>query len=266
MALVSMPDWKGPDFLRDASAESRGRVEDVTLTSKQFGAPLGIKVYLPNGYDSSRTYPVLYVQGGAAAIKEGRMVEALDNLIGKRVEPLIAVFIPDPGEGPGGRFNGLKSYLDLAGEGKEKSRLMLVDELLPLIESRYRIDKKAERRALLGFGDAAYAGLYATLRHPDLFTGLGLLSLKWEPGYRTQNEALLRTPSEQPLRIYLEWGKYDARSPREGSNAVENGRAFAATLQAKGYSFKGGETHEGMGWFARRNRLDTLLGTLFPLK
>jgi enterochelin esterase-like enzyme/outer membrane protein assembly factor BamB len=266
MALVSMPDWKGPDFLKEQAAGSRGRLEEVTLTSKQFSAPLGIKVYLPNGYDSSRTYPVVYVQGGAAAIKEGRMLEALDNLIGKRVEPLIAVFIPDPGEGPEGRFNGLKSYLDLAGEGKEKSRLMLVEELLPLIESRYPIEGKADRRALMGFGDAAYAGLYATLRHPDLFSGLGLLSLKWEPGYRTQNEALLRTPSEQPLRIYLEWGKYDARSPREGSNAVENGRAFAATLQAKGYSYKGGETHEGMGWVARRNRLDTLLGTLFPLK
>ncbi len=266
MALLSMPDWKDPDFLKDQAAESRGRVEDVTLTSKQFGEPLGIKVYLPNGYDPSRSYPVVYVQGGTAAIKEGRMVEALDNLIGKRVEPLIAVFMPDPGERPGGRFNGVKSYLELAGDGKEKSRLMLVDELVPLIESRYRIEGKAERRALMGMGDAAYASLYATLRHPDLFTGLGLLSLKWEPGYRAQNTALLKTPAEQPLRIYLEWGKYDSRSPREGSNFVDDGRVFAATLRSKGYSFKGGETHEGAGWFARRNRLDRLLETLFPMK
>lgn len=28
----------------------------------------------------------------------------------------------------------------------------------------------------------------------------------------------------------------------------------------------GGETHEGAGWLARRNRLDKLLEALFPLK
>ena len=266
MALVSMPDWKDPDFLKDPTPASRGRVEEATLASQQFGAPLGIRVYLPNGYDSSRSYPVVYVQNGTAAIKEGRMVEALDNLLGKRAEPMIVVFVPDPGERPGGSFNSRKSYRDLAGDTKEKYRLMLVEELLPLIESRYPIEKKADRRALMGIGDGAYASLYATLRHPDLFTGLGLLSLNWEPGYRSQNTALLKTPSQQPLRIYLEWGKYDSRSPREGWNAADDGRAFSATLRSKGYSFVGGETHEGGEWIARRNRLDKLLETLFPLK
>jgi enterochelin esterase-like enzyme/outer membrane protein assembly factor BamB len=265
VALVSMPDWKEPDFLRDPPAASRGRVEDVTLASRQFGVPLGIKVYLPKGYEPSRSYPVAYVLSGTAAIKEGRMVEALDNLIGRRVEPLIAVFVPDPGERPGANFSSRKSYLELAGDDKDKTRLMLVEELLPLVEGRYRIDAKAGRRAIVAYADAAYAGLYATLRHPDLFAGLGLLSPSWEPGYRPQNTALLRTPADQPLRIYLEWGRYDSRSPREGWDAVEHGRAFSATLRSKGYSFVGGETHEGADWLARRNRLDRLFSTLFPL-
>ena len=265
-ALVSMPDWKDPDFLQDQAKGSRGRVEDVTLISKQFGESLGIKVYLPSGYDASRSYPVVYVLSGTAAIKEGRMIDALDNLLGKSVEPLIVVFVPDPGERPGGAFSSRKSYQELAGDNKDKSRLMLVEELLPLIESRYRIERKAERRALAGLDDAGYASLYATLRHPELFTGLGLLSPSWEPGYRDQNTALLKAPSEQPLRIYLEWGKYDSRSPREGWDAVDNGRVLSAALRSKGYSIKGGETHEGAGWLARRNRLDKLLETLFPMK
>lgn len=265
-ALVSMPDWKEPDFLRSQAQASRGRVEEVMLVSKHFGESLAIKVYLPHGYDAARSYPVVYVQGGTAAIGEGRMVDVLDNLLGKSVEPLIAVFVPDPGERPGGAFSSRKSYLDLAGDNKDKSRLMLVEELLPLVESRYRVEKKAERRALMGLEDAAYASLYATLRHPDLFSGLGLLSPSWEPGYRSQNTDLLRAPSEQPLRIYLEWGKYDSRSPREGWDGVDNGRSLSATLRSKGYAFVGGETHEGAGWIARRNRLDKLLETLFPLK
>ena len=118
----------------------------------------------------------------------------------------------------------------------------------------------------MGLEDGAYASLYATLRHPELFSGLGMLSINWEPGYRAQNTALLKSPSEQPLRIYLEWGKYDSRSPREGWDAVEGGRDFSTTLRSKGYTFVGGETHEGAGWFARRNRLNSLLETLFPLK
>jgi enterochelin esterase family protein len=266
VALVSMPDWKDPEFLRDPSVGSRGRIEEVTLASQQFGESLAIKVYLPRGYDPSRIYPVVYALGGTDAIKEGRMIEALDNLLGRSVEPLIAVFIPDPGERPEGRFNSRKSYLELAGDGKDKTRLMLAEELMPLIESRYRIEKKAERRALMGLEDGAYASLYATLKHPELFGGLGMLSINWEPGYRDINTALLKAPSQQPLRIFLEWGKYDSRSPREGWDAVEGGRAFSTTLRSKGYSFKGGETHEGAGWFARRSRLNELLETLFPLK
>lgn len=265
-ALVSMPDWKEPDFLRSPASGPRGRVEELTLVSKPFGASLVIKVYLPPGYDATRSYPVAYVLSGTAAIAEGRMVDVLDHLLGKRVEPLIAVFVPDPGERPGGGFNGRKSYLELAGEDKDKTRLMLVEELLPRVEDRYPIDKRAERRALVGLDDAGYASLYAALRHPDLFNGLGLLSPSWEPGYRPQNTALLKTASEQPLRIYMEWGKYDSRSPREGWDAVDNGRALSATLRSKGYSIAGGETHEGAGWLARRNRLDKLLETLFPLK
>ena len=238
----------------------------MALASKQFGESLAIKAYLPNGYDASRSYPVVYVLGGNAAIKEGRMIEALDNLLGRSVEPLIAVFVPDPGERPGGRFNSRKSYLELSGEGKDKTRLMLVEELLPLVESRYRIDGNAGKRAVMGLEDGAYASLYATLKHPEFFTGLGMLSINWEPGYRPQNTALFKSPSEQPLRIYLEWGKYDARSPREGWDAVEAGRAFSTTLRSKGYAFAGGETNEGAGWFARRNRLNKLLATLFPMK
>ncbi len=265
-ALLSMPDWKDPDFLLDPPAGSRGRVEEVTLSSRQFGESLTITVYLPGGYDSTRKYPVVYVPAGTAAIEEARVIEVLDNLIGKKVEPLIAVFMPDPGERPDGSFNRRKSYLELAGESKDTSRLMLVEELLPLIESRYAIDRRADRRALLGLGHAAYLSLYATLRHPDLFTGLGLLSPNWEPGYRNQNTALIRTPAQQPLRIYLEWGKYDSRSPREGWDAVDNGRTLSAALRSKGYSVAGGETHEGAGWIARRNRLDKTLGTLFPMQ
>jgi len=266
VALISMPDWKEPDFLRDPPAGPRGRVEDVTLPSGQFGESLVMRVYLPPGYDPSRKYPVVYVPSGTAAIKEGRMIEALDNLLGKSVEPLIAVFIPDPGELARGRFSSRKSYRDLAGENKDKTRLMLVEELVPLIEGRYGIDRRAERRALVGLDDAAYASLYATLRNPDVFTGLGLLSPSWEPGYREQNTALIKAPSQQSLRIYVEWGKYDSRSPREGWDAVDNGRALSATLRSKGYSLAGGETHEGAGWIARRNRLDKVLETLFPLK
>ena len=56
----------------------------------------------------------------------------------------------------------------------------------------------------------------------DLFTKLGLLSITWEPGYRPQNTAVLKAPAEQPLQIYLEWGKYDSGSPRGGWKAVSD--------------------------------------------
>ena len=78
--------------------------------------------------------------------------------------------------------------------------------------------------------------------------------------------AKLRPAAEQPLTIYLDWGRYDLRSPLEGVDQVASGRSFAEALREKGHSFVGGEVNAGTGWASWRTRTDRLLEALFPAK
>ena len=73
-------------------------------------------------------------------------------------------------------------------------------------------------------------------------------------------------PDKQPLKFYLDWGKYDTKSPMEGWDVTEANRQLARFLNTSGYEFTGGEVHEGDGWPSWRNRNDRLLEALFPLR
>lgn len=73
------------------------------------------------------------------------------------------------------------------------------------------------------------------------------------------------TAVERPLQLYLEWGKYDACGSFEGWNMAAKTRNFAGFLQERGYSFAGGEVHDGFSWASWRNRTGAVLAALFPL-
>ncbi|HSR67116.1 MAG TPA: PQQ-binding-like beta-propeller repeat protein, partial [Acidobacteriota bacterium] len=265
-SVVTMPDWRPPGFLHEATPRRRGRLEEVPFSSSHRQIHLPLKVYLPADYDPDQRYPVLYIHAGTLEILFGRMVQTLDNLIGQSVQPLIAVFIPAPGERPNGASNGYTIYQSYSGAEKDATRRMLVEEVVPLVEERYPIIDDPQSRGLVGGDYTAFASFYAAAKHPDLFARLGLRSIVYESAYREEYAALLASPQEQPLTVYLEWGKYDDKSEKEGWDARADSMAFARMLRSKGYSYVGGETHDGAGFSSWRNRTDRLLQTLFPLK
>ena len=69
--------------------------------------------------------------------------------------------------------------------------------------------------------------------------------------------------SEQPLTIYLDWGKYDFRNPHEAWDMGEVNRGIADLLKSKGYAPVGGEVSDGSGWPSWRNRTDRVFAALF---
>ena len=66
--------------------------------------------------------------------------------------------------------------------------------------------------------------------------------------------------------IYLDWNKYDMRSPLEGWGMGALTHDFARELTAAGIRYSGGQVNEGYGWVSYRNRTDKLFETLFPLR
>ncbi|MFQ5675248.1 MAG: hypothetical protein ACE5G1_05065 [bacterium] len=86
----------------------------------------------------------------------------------------------------------------------------------------------------------------------------------WDEKEQRRQKELI-TASNRNLQIYLDWGKYDLRSPLENVNLVESGRNVARLLTEAGYMFTGGEIHAGTGWGSWKSRTDKVFETLFPM-
>ena len=88
----------------------------------------------------------------------------------------------------------------------------------------------------------------------------------WDQTAKTEHERLIMPAlSQLPLQIYMDWGKYDLRSPMEGNDLGKSSRSFARLLKVRGYFFTGGVMNDGAGWTSWRNRTDRVFETLFPI-
>jgi enterochelin esterase-like enzyme len=124
-----------------------------------------VYVFLPPGYeDSGDFYPVLYYfhgQGGDST-ELLRFEESLYNAMDKKqVPPYILVGVN--GDNPlGGTF-----YVNSVNSGRWQDHL--TDELIPLIDKRYRTLAVPESRGLMGFSMGGFGVLHNGLTRPDLF-------------------------------------------------------------------------------------------------
>jgi enterochelin esterase-like enzyme len=254
---LAMPGWRAPDHLGEPFAEHRGRIEDhVVASASRPGAKVPLKVYLPAGYDQGRDpLPVALVVGGDGARELGLLPRSLDNLIPQRVAPLLVAFL--------GRTEWGDKPPAEAEEDEALAELLATD-VVGFLDGRYRTDRAPETRGVVGTGWGAATAASVVFRRPKVFGALGMQSVSM---LDTDGEVLLKQAPEAsgaPLRVYLDWGKYDRRATREAWDMSVTNARFAAFLRERGYKPAGGEVPEGSGWASWRNRTDRVFGTLFP--
>ncbi len=254
---LAMPGWQAPDFLGEAEASRRGRLEEhVVASTSRPGATVKLKVYVPAGYDQGQErLPLALHMDGDAALEMGLVARSLDNLVPHRVAPVIVAFVGRPAWGE-------KPPSDE--EGDEALAELLARDVLGFLDGRYRTDPVRERRAVIGTSIGAYNAAMVVSRRPAAFGALGMQSIVM----LDTDDVLLRKQvpkaAEAPLRVYLDWGKYDRRATREAWDMGGANARFAAFLREHGYHPAGGEAPEGSGWAGWRNRTDRVFGTLFP--
>lgn len=256
---VSMPSWKEPSFLDDASEEQRGRLETKELKSKtRPGGSIQYEVYVPAGYEKgNERYPSIYLFDGPSAKSVGMVVNSFDNLMGVSARPAIVVLIGDI-------KTGEKPLEDEIEEFNAQDN-MVATELVQTIDANYRTIADQSSRAIVGSGFSSLDALFITFTHPGLFGGLACQSTFLMEQIVEPLKKEIRTGNEQPLRMYMDWGLYDLRATREGWDTVKANREFNAYLRSKGYYPAGGEFHDSSGWSSWRNRTDRWLTALFPL-
>jgi len=140
-------------------------------------------VYVPDEYYTERTkrYPVLYLYHGGGGmeadwVRDGRAAVILDNLIAARkAVPMIVVMPNNNLVSPagGGRGRG-------AAPGPPPSAAVLARELLtdiiPFVESRYRVTANRESRAIAGLSAGGGTAFPTGLNNLDAFAAVGEFS------------------------------------------------------------------------------------------
>jgi len=249
MSWFAMPDWTAPDFLHTPDASRQGRLEAEKLDSKLLEAEVPFDVYLPAGYDKTQArYPVAYIHGGKMAREVGELPRALDNLIGSKIRPIIAVFIDfQPPFGP-------NKYHEMVGE-----------ELIPLIDKQYRTQASREARASIAVGMTGASGVLCVLQNPDAFSKLGGQSPYVFDSTLEQITGVLEKYEGSPVDVYIDWGKYDLRSTDESWDVGAYIAELADTFKKNGHKVSGGQVHDGTGWSSWSTRTDKMFVALFPM-
>lgn len=128
------------------------------LHSENLGHEVGYVVWTPDGYSekTKKRYPVIYFLHGSggnetsdAAGFSGLVKQAIAE---KTIPPVICVF-------PNGGRTGYRS------EGEK----MIIEELIPEVDMKYRTVAKAKSRALAGFSMGGGGSVYLAIRYPELF-------------------------------------------------------------------------------------------------
>jgi enterochelin esterase-like enzyme len=257
LSWFGMPGWQEPSHIQEPPQSKRGRFESLEIKSTKKPIALAkVDVYLPAGYDSLKdAYPVLYILDGKLAKENGAIHNSMENLNGTLLQPVILVFLTEIKTNDAERTTNIQ-------QTKETSAYF-AEEIVPFIDGKYRTLKDRQNRALAGTLEGAGDAFYIAFENPNLFGAIAAQSM-WVMDVEKELKPLITSPQEKPMRIYMDWGSYDARSKSDGWDLRESNRNFLAFLKEKGYMPSGGETHEGYGWASWRNRNDRVLASLFP--
>lgn len=158
MALCSAP----------LSFAATARMECNSLPSKILAHPVNYCMVLPPSYDQDKTrkYPILYFFHGLGDDDQMFIHGGAFNLVqdlwerGEMGEFLIAT--PNA---------GATFYIN-SRDGKVRYEDFLVQEFLPGIEARYRVQAGRANRGVAGVSMGGYGALHLAFRHPQLFSAV----------------------------------------------------------------------------------------------
>jgi predicted alpha/beta superfamily hydrolase len=233
-----------------------------------------ILVYLPPGYKprAARRYPVLYLQDGQNVFdkatsfsEEWHVDETAQALIAQgQIEPLIVVAIYNTGEHRIDEYTPTK-VAEKGGGSADLYGRMLVEEIKPLIDRKYKTLPSAASTGLGGSSLGALLTMHVGIKYPTVFSRLAVLS----PSLWWDNRVIIREvqgiSSKLPLRIWLDAGT------AEGPAVVADVRMLRDTLLAKGwvadhdlrYVEAEGAQHNEQSWGAR---VGEVLKFLYPAR
>jgi enterochelin esterase-like enzyme len=249
ISAVEVPDKNG-DFYTIQDVP-HGEVRIHWYFSKTTNAWRRALVYLPPGYEKSPTtrYPVLYLQHGSGEdetswTRQGRANFILDNLIAAgKAKPMIVVMengmvAAKPGAPrPPERVQGILLQAQPAAapatattppapRGNEAFGEVVIDDLIPVIDSTFRTLAKGGSRAIAGLSMGAGQACQIGLTHLDMFSFIGSFSgVLRDFDARTSFGGAFSDPAAFNAKVHLLWfgaGRREERFSTASKSATED--------------------------------------------
>ena len=232
---------------------AHGNVQEVLFPSPSTGTVRRAFVYTPPTYGQGQKperFPVLYLQHGwgeneTTWSRQGHAGLIMDNLIAEqKCKPFIIVMTY-------GMTNDIR-WGHLGEFTAKEFETVLIDELMPYIDSHFLTKTGQQNRAMAGLSMGGVTTKLITMRRPEVFGYWGLLSGgMYMPDDITKANALLQgKKNASPVRLIFEscGSKENPQGIKQSIDALKN-----AGINAHGYVSEG-TAHEFLTW--RRSLLE----------
>ena len=244
---LAMPNYVQPWEIVRRPGLPAGSVLSLVISSTNTNSSFTYYVYLPPGYDSTDTqrYPTVYFQDGLEYLSLAQAATILDNAIDvKKIEPVIAVFVK-----PNNRND------EYAGGLRNAYAAFFTQELVPLIDQRYKTIQNKKKRLVLGDSYGGNISAIISWNYPEVFGTCGLHSAAFQPNNYEIYRAITSSPKKD-IKYFAIWGTYEP--------LFTIMRTFRDTLTQKGYTIKTAEYPEGHSWGLWRANIMNMIAWYFP--
>lgn len=223
-----------------------GTIKRMENFQSQYVTPRNIDIWLPENYDSSKKYHVLYMHDGQmlfdSTITSNKTAWDVDDAITKlmnesRIKDVIVVgiwhgdmtrhadYFPEKPfymlgktrqdsilqlKGPNGEYIFANQKINSNNYLK-----FIVSEVKPFIDKTYPVHSDRKSTLIMGSSMGGLISLYAICEYPEIFGGAACLSTNWPGLYSLENNpipnAFLRyiknnLPNPRTHRIYFDYG------------------------------------------------------------
>jgi len=240
-----------------------GTIHKIWYNSPTLSLDRRMYIYTPPGYEkSTASYPVLYLLHGGTIDEEawttlGNANQILDNLIAQgKAKPMIVVMPngnPDQAAAPGETPLETTSAGIISNGLFEKS---LVSDIIPFVESTYRVTANKENRAIAGLSMGGGHTLKITLDNPDKFDYIGVFSAGLRATTPETEKQLKALKSSNPKLFWVGCGVDDPLAYTGTKSLVE-------VLNKYDFNLVYRESKGGHNWNNWREYLSELAPLLF---
>ena len=247
----------------DGQSVPHGEVRAHWYESKSLNALRRLTVYTPPGYDGNvqGRYPVLYLLHGANSdetvwTRDGHANLILDNLLAEgKAKPFLVVMPFGYGVPPG-------TPAPASGGGPSDNTALfsrdLIEDVIPLIQSRYRVYTDRDHRAIAGLSMGGGESLGIGLNHLELFSYVAGFSAALRPAeFQKTFAGLAASPQDANGKLHLLWigcGNQDSLFP-----AAKSFSEFLTEQKIKHTFRESSGAHTWMNWRRYLNEFAPLL-------